>query len=223
MPELVLPSGKKAEIVTIKGRVERELWKHMQARKPESYDLLCRACTRSIDGVAVESMEDILALHSSDRTALTLGIRRESYGSQVTWTIKCKECGDVERVAEIDAIDWNVPLLYEVGPITLPRSGKTATWALPTGHTELRYRKLHRGSAFDPTILMLSRMVELDGKKTSENQLDDLEGIDRAAILRALRRIGGPDTTINATCDCGTRRTTKFELLPELFLVGVTG
>jgi hypothetical protein len=224
MPERKLPSGKMVELVGLKGRDERKLLNDIQARKVSAFDELMRACTRTIDRVAVESMDAILDLHSGDRLALLLFLREETYGPTVSFDWTCPRCTEKSPVqASLSDIDFERPLILDTGPLELPRSKKSATWALPTGHSEARLAKLRRGAkTVDTTHLLLSRSVAIDGKPASERELDDLEAADRSLILEKLRQSGGPDSTIECPCGaCGHLGVTRFEVLPDFFFPAV--
>ena len=224
MLERKLPSGKTVEFVGLKGRDERKLLNDIQARKVTAFDELMRACTRSIDRVALESMDAILDLHSGDRVALLLFLRAESYGPDVEFEWACPRCSQKSQVqASLDDIDYERALMMETGPATLPRSQKPATWALPTGHAEAKLAKLRRGAkTIDMTHLMLSRAVTIDGKVVPERELDDLEAADRSLILGKLKSVGGPDSTVECACtSCGHVGTTRFEALPDFFFPAV--
>jgi hypothetical protein len=224
MPERILPSRKTVELVGLKGRDERKLLNDIQARKVTAFDELMRACTRSIDRVAVESMDAILDLHSGDRLALLLFLREESYGPEVEFQWTCPRCGEKSQVeASLDGIDYERPLVVDTGPLPLPRVGKDATWTLPTGHAETRLARLRRGAkTIDITHLLLSRSVTVGGKVLGERELDDLEAQDRALLLDRLKRVGGPDSMVECPCGaCGHVGSTRFEALPDFFFPAV--
>jgi hypothetical protein len=224
MPERKLPSGKIVEFVGLKGRDERKLLNDIQARKVSAFDELMRSCTRSIDRIAVESMDAILDLHSGDRLALLLFLRAETYGERVSFDWTCPRCSQKTPVeASLGDIDYERPLVLDVGPAQLPRAQKNATWALPTGHTEALLAKLRRGAkTIDTTHLLLSRSVAIEARVANERELDDLEAADRALLHEKLRRNGGPDSAIECPCGaCGHVGLTRFEVLPDFFFPAV--
>jgi hypothetical protein len=226
-----LPSGRKAVVVPMRGRVERMLYEAVQSKDQgaiaEGLREVVRLCTQSLDGKA-PTREDILGLHAEDERVILLRVRRRTYPSspiiEFEWRCgppavpKGQACGS-KNLSQVNLDEIVLRPLPACEPLHLPVSGKTATYDPPTGATAAEYMRLRkRSGTFDPTHLFLARKVKLDGVLATAAMLDDLLGEDRTLLKRALQREGGADTSVEAECpECGAEYRTKVEMLPGFF------
>lgn len=143
-----------------------------------------------------------LDLLSSDRLFIMFYLRGISYGHDYTFTIRCpnitctkkfKYTVDISK-QEIKEIEHELEYPLQV---TLPRSGATIYYRLPTGRVEKEVRNLQESrqkavddvddSATDRLKLLIERIVDPNGDDLEKNQwlmfLNSLIGGD-AAILR---------------------------------------
>lgn len=231
MAEAKLPSGKLITFEKYSTKQQRMMYKKLQQKKSDAGDLLMQHCIKTIDGEAVTAPKPILDLHSGDRIAATLHVRRLVHGPLVKFSFECRGChvqnprdGNKAMSASIDEVNWDVPLIMDCGPVTLPISGKKATWGLPTGHTEKLFVELGGGGAtVDLCYMMLARGLKLDDVTMSDDAVDAMEPADSEFLIPFFNKIGGPDTRVDAECwSCGKAWKSPIERLPDFFYRAVS-
>lgn len=233
MPEVKLPSGTMMVFERYKAGKQREVYKKFQQRKSDAADILMQAAIKSLNGAEVKAIDPILDLHSGDRIAAIMHIRRETFGAKVPLAFKCKKCrfehpqpGGRPLVANIDLLDFEKPAPLDIftGPIKLQRSGREASWSIPTGHYERKLVALNAGAqTLDMGHLLIARDFKLDGKVQTSETIDEMEVEDFEEVLPYLNKIGGLNTAVDVECkSCGAMNSTPIERLPDFFFPAVS-
>ena len=237
-----LPSGRKAVVIGMRGKVQRAFTLAMQRKTPTAPQDACNAlvlgCLESLDGKA-PTMADVLAMHGADWLAVLLRARRRTWQKDnlVTFEWTCappyvtdgcdastiaKDRRKIKKALDLDSLT-SAPA-EQPRKATLP-GGKVLTYDPPTASGSLAYAKLRRGeSTYDTFQAILSRGVKLDGERATEEMLDDLGAADIDAINAELKRRGGPRTDFASTCPrCGGLYESNIEALPGFFSPRASG
>lgn len=161
-------------------------------------DLILQRAVVSVGGEAA-TPEILGGLLAADRDTLVIGIRRVTFGDEVTLNVRCPNCGSehedkISLTNDIPTSSLADPIGDRSFRLNLP-SGRSATVTLVTGETQ---RALTASNEINQAVLntriLKDCVQDLDGfPVVSDDQVRKLSIRDRNTILEEIRsRTPGP-------------------------------